>query len=57
MREFSKVHYAQALAAAILLWFLSGCANIPLKNGGLVVGKDTTASIEDLGVASLNSKF
>ena len=39
------------------LIFISGCSDIPIKDGGLVVGRDTTASIEDLGVASLNSRF
>ncbi len=45
------------LAVALMLLLVSGCAEIPLRDGGLAVGKDTTASIDDLGVASLNSRF
>lgn len=37
--------------------FLGGCGNIPIKDGELAIGKDTTAGIEDIGVASLNRKF
>lgn len=40
---------------AILL--LAGCADMPIKDGGLAVGKDTTAGIEDLGVASITKQF
>lgn len=48
----------KVLAVAFILQIsLSACANVPMKDGQLVVSKDTTASIEDFGVASLNSKF
>ena len=56
-KEFEGSHMFKLLAVILLLMLISGCAEIPIKDGGLVVGKDTTASIEDLGVASLNSRF
>jgi len=36
---------------------LGGCSNIPIKDGELAIGKDTTAGIEDVGVACVNRKF
>lgn len=58
MKECKASDMAKILAAACLLLFsCASCAKIPIKDGGLVIGKDTTASIEDLGVASLNSRF
>ncbi|MDP2913412.1 MAG: hypothetical protein Q8N91_05330 [Candidatus Omnitrophota bacterium] len=36
---------------------LGGCADIPLKEGGLEITKDTIAGIEDLGVASITKQF
>lgn len=58
MKEYRLFLAAGILAAAcLLLFFCASCAKIPIKDGGLVIGKDTTASIEDLGVASLNSRF
>ena len=45
------------LTAVLFLLLLSGCAELPIKEGGLMVGKDTTASIEDVGVASLKGRF
>ena len=36
-------------ASCILaILFLSGCSSLPIKDGGLVVGKDTTATIENV---------
>ncbi|MCX5680208.1 MAG: hypothetical protein NTZ95_06115 [Candidatus Omnitrophica bacterium] len=43
-----------ALIAALLI---SGCAEVPLKDGELVVSKDTTAGLDDIGVAHLSNKF
>jgi hypothetical protein len=45
------------ILAALLLSLILGCSSIPLTEGGLVVGKDTTAGIEDLGVARLTKGF
>jgi hypothetical protein len=45
------------LAAIMTALLLSGCAEIPLKDGELVVGKDTTAGIDDIGVGHLTGKF
>lgn len=36
---------------------LSGCSNLQIKDGGLVVGKDTTASIEDVGAVRLTGRY
>jgi hypothetical protein len=49
---------APKVAACIcFLVLLAGCASIPLTEGGLAVGKDTTVGIEDLGVASVTKGF
>jgi hypothetical protein len=40
-----------------ILTFITGCASIPLTDGGIAVGKDTTVGIEDLGVASVTKGF
>ena len=57
MRECNGADICMTLAAVILALFFSGCAEIPIRDGGLAIGKDTTACIEDLGVASVNNKF
>ena len=44
------------LIIAICLSF-SGCANVPLKDDELVIGKDTTAGLEGAGIASINRQF
>ena len=45
------------IAAMMAALIISGCAEIPLKDGELVVGKDTTAGIDNIGVAHLSNKF
>jgi hypothetical protein len=45
-----------ALCACILV-LISGCAGIPLTDGGIAIDKDTTVGIEDLGVASVTKGF
>lgn len=40
-----------------LALMLSGCCNLEIKDGGLVVGKDTTASIEDVGAVRLTGRY
>ena len=37
--------------------FIAGCAQIPLKDGGVAIGKDTTATVEDVGVARVTNQF
>ena len=39
------------------LSLMSGCASMPLTENGLVVGKDTTASIDDIGVGRITKGF
>lgn len=36
---------------------LSGCAGMTIRDGGLAINKDTTASIEDLGAVRLTSRY
>jgi len=43
--------------AVVTALMISGCAEVPLKDGELVVGKNTTAGIDDIGVAHLSNKF
>ena len=58
MKECKAHDISRILAVAcLILLFCVSCAKIPIKDGGLVIGKDTTASMEGLGVASVNSKF
>ena len=45
------------LIITILTLTLSGCCNIPIKDGGLVVGKDTTATMDGMGVARVTNQF
>lgn len=45
-----------ALCISVLA-LIAGCASIPLTEGGIAVGKDTTIGIEDLGVASVTKGF
>jgi len=40
-----------------LILFLAGCGTMPIRDGKLVIGKDTTAGVEDMGVAAVNQKF
>jgi hypothetical protein len=36
---------------------LAGCSNLPVKDGGVEIGKDTTAGIDDFGVGRIDRKF
>lgn len=40
-----------------LVFILSGCSCITIRDGGLALNKDTTASIEDLGAVRLTSRY
>lgn len=46
-----------AFTAAFICTILNGCANLPLKEGGLAIGKDTTAGIDDIGVGRVSRQF
>jgi hypothetical protein len=48
---------ARIALCLFVLSFIAGCAGIPLTEGGLAIGKDTTVGIEDLGVASVTKGF
>lgn len=48
---------ARIILAIFVTIFMSGCADIPIKDGELVMGKNTTASVEDLGAVSINNRF
>ena len=56
-RECSEPLTCKTAIFLILLLTVSGCSQFPIRDGGLAVGKDTTARIKNLGVASLDSKF
>ena len=43
--------------AVVALFFVSGCAEIPIRDGELVMGKNTTATVEDLGAVRINNRF
>ncbi|MDD5436208.1 MAG: hypothetical protein PHX20_01555 [Candidatus Omnitrophica bacterium] len=36
---------------------LNSCSHFPLKEGGLEIGKDTTAGIDDIGVGRVTRQF
>jgi hypothetical protein len=36
---------------------LGGCKSLPIKDGQLTLDANTSAGLEDMGVASLNRKF
>jgi len=36
---------------------LAGCADIPIKDGELVINQHTSATMEDAGIARINNKF
>ena len=46
-----------AFIAVFICTILSGCAELPLKEGGIAIGKDTTAGIDDIGVGRVTSQF
>ena len=37
--------------------YLASCSHIPLKEGGLEIGKDTTAGIDNIGVGRVTKQF
>jgi PBP1b-binding outer membrane lipoprotein LpoB len=41
----------------LLIALISGCANMPIKDGELQINDRTSATIEDLGVARVNNRF
>ena len=56
MRRRKQALYA-LFTDAFICMILGGCANLPLKEGGLAIGKDTTAGIDDVGVGRVTSQF
>lgn len=46
-----------AIIIILMVCALSGCASMPITEDGLKIDKDTSASIEDLGVGSVTRKF
>lgn len=45
------------LGLILLAVLASGCENIPIRDGGLAVGKNTVVGIDDIGVGNVTSKF
>ena len=54
MKGYSMIRLV--LVIGIML-AIAGCSSIPLRNGELVISKNTTATIDDLGVARVNNQF
>lgn len=48
---------AKILAILIVLAFLGGCAEIPIKDGELTLNANTSATMEDTGVAKVINRF
>jgi hypothetical protein len=51
------MHIARIAFCISVLAFIGGCSSIPLTEGGIAVGKDTTIGIEDVGIASVTKGF
>jgi len=45
------------LLIIVMCLSFSGCADIPIKDGELVINQHTSATMEDAGVARINNKF
>lgn len=45
------------LLIIVICLSFSGCANIPIKDGELVINQHTSATMEDAGIARINNKF
>jgi len=45
------------LAALCLVFFFSGCAKMEIKDGEVSFGKDTSATMNELGVGVIKNKF
>jgi hypothetical protein len=56
MRNSTAAIFLTVLILLIVFSF-TGCSNIPLKEGGLEIGKDTTAGIDDIGVGRVTKQF
>jgi len=41
----------------LFICILSGCESIPIRNGEIAIGKDSTAGIEDVGIGKIKNKF
>lgn len=41
----------------LFIFTAAGCAQIPIRDGELVIGEHTTAGIEDVGIARVANKF
>ena len=52
------LRYIKLLMVLAVVLAISGCAEVPLnKDGEVVVGKDTSAGIDDIGVGHISNKF
>ena len=40
-----------------LACMLAGCAGIPIRDGELAIGKDTTATFEDVGAVRVTIRY
>lgn len=50
--------YAILMAITIIgAVLISGCESLPIKNGELELGKDTSATMADAGAVRINNRF
>jgi len=45
------------ILTSLAVLFLNGCADIPVKDGELVLSKDTTAGMENASIAKIKNQF
>lgn len=49
--------FCTVFAVLFICMAMAGCADLPLKEGGLAVGKNTTVGVDDVGVGRVTSQF
>ena len=52
-----KIEMRTIFVVLLLALLVSGCAGLKMKDGGLVIGKDTTATVDEPGVARVTNQF
>lgn len=45
------------LSALIICAFLTGCSSVPIKDGEIYIGKDTSTGMKDMSVGNVTKKF
>jgi len=52
-----RIALRMILIATFLAVCAAGCAQIPIKDGELALNANTSATLDDVGVARVNRKF